>query len=355
MRSFREPLAVREGAGVLPLQEGVPASVVPALRLWIFNTAKSDSEEAEHALIRLNLVLPQSYRQRYQQELVEYWAKQAELNKQWEARQTAAKARQTVIRNSSLTPLHAARELATAPVSPHVRFLAYGTATEILWHVADDLLRVMCTEPLPPNAAITTLARRYPGLRRTKRIVKSLRRLLEESRSVYEIAPDNRGLVRRIDITLAEQVDQAEGFALAAGMPAARQHLSQARAKLFSLHPEPGGAYAETIRAVEAVAHPILLSHHPFPTLSLARDHLRDAAAKYDFAIPGKGGAPGDVAVVVEMLSTLCRGQSDRHAGGPNNAVVTQASAETAFALAVTLVVWFSTGAVRRRLHVATI
>lgn len=100
---------------------------------------------------------------------------------------------------------------------------------------------------------------------------------------------------------------------------------------------------------MEAVANPLLLPRHPGPTLSLARDHLRDAAAKYELVIPGKNGMPGSVAVVVEMLSTLCQGQSDRHAGGPNNAPVTQESAESAFALAVTLVTWFSTGAVRRR------
>ncbi|OLE23311.1 MAG: hypothetical protein AUG49_16375 [Catenulispora sp. 13_1_20CM_3_70_7] len=215
--------------------------------------------------------------------------------------------------------------------------------------MADDLLRALCMEPLPPNAPLTTLARKFAAMRRTKKITSSLRRLLEESRSVYEIAPDNRGLQRRIDLALARQTDQAEGFAMAAGRPAARQHLANARVKLFTLRPEPGVAYAEAIRAVEAVANPILISRHPFPTLSLARDHLRDAAATYEFAIPNKQGAPGDVAVVVEMLSTLCGGHSDRHAGGPSNLPVSQESAEAAFGLAVTLVTWFSAGAVRRR------
>lgn len=348
MTLSREPLAVREGTDTVLVREGVPASVVNALRAWIFETVKSDEDEAEHALIRLDLVVPEAYWQRYRQELAQNEARQAELDAQYEARQAAAEARQAATGKLSLTPVYAQRDFAPAPTSPYVRFLAYGTPAEILWYVADDLLHALCTEPLPPDVPLTTLARKFSARRHTKKITASLRRLLEESRSVYEISPDDRGLRRRIDISLARQADQAEDFALAAGRPAARQHLARARAKLFALDPEPDVAYGEAIRAVEAVANPFLLPRDQSPTLSRARDHLRDAAAKYEFVITAKSGAPGSVAVVVEMLSTLCRGQSDRHAGGPNNAPVTQESAESAFALAVTLVIWFSTGAVRR-------
>ena len=345
----REPLAVREGTDTLLVREGVPASVVNALRAWIFETVASDEDEAEHALIRLNLVVGDAYWRRYRQELAEYEAIQAELDEQYEARQAAIEARQSATAKASPAPRYARREFAPAPTNPYVNFLAYGTPADFLWYVADDLLHALCTEPLPPDVPITTFARKFSARRRTKKITTSLRRLLEESRSVYEISPDDRGLRRRIDVSLAQQADQAEGFAIAAGRPAARQHLARARAKLSALDPEPDIAYGEAIRAVEAVANPFLLPRHPSPTLSLARDHLRDAEAKYEFVITAKNGMPGSVAVVVEMLSTLCRGQSDRHAGGPNNAPVTQESAESAFALAVTLVIWFSTKAVRRR------
>lgn len=340
----QEPLAVRESTDTVLLREGVPASVEPALRTWIFETAKLDEDEAEHALIRLNLVLPESYWERYRQEVAVYAAKQAELDAQWQAKQATARKAGT---STALVPMNI--NLAPAPVNPHVRFLAHGAPAEILWYVADDLLRALCTEPLPADPPITTFARKFSALRRTKKITTSLRRLLDESRSVYEIAPDNRGLQRRIDMALAQQAEQAEGLAMEAGRPAARQHLAAARAKLFMLRPEPGAAYAEAIRAVEAVANPVLLPRQQYPTLSLARDHLRDAAAKYEFAIPGKNGAPGEVTLVVDMLTTLCGGHSDRHAGGPNNMPVTQESAEAAFGLAVTLVAWFAGGAVRRR------
>ena len=94
--------------------------------------------------------------------------------------------------------------------------------------------------------------------------------------------------------------------------------------------------------------NPVLLTRDQFPALSVARNHLRDAAAKYEFAIPGKDGAPGEVTLVVDMLTTLCAGHSDRHAGGPNNMPVTQEAAEAAVGLAVTLAASFAGGAVRR-------
>lgn len=349
MASSREPLAVREGMGFTSPREGVPASVENALRAWIFETAKSDEEEAEHALIRLDLVVPEPYWQQYREKLAAYRARQDELDAQFEARRAAAEARKEADGSTSLTPIYMQREFAAVPTNPYVRFLAYGAPAEILWNVADDLLGALCTEPLPPDAPIATVARKLLARRRTKKITAPLKRLLEESRSVYEIAPDDRGLRRRIDASLAQQFEQAEVSALAAGQPAARQHLAQARAELFALRSDAGAGYAQAILAVEAVAIPALIPRNPYPTLSLARDHLRDAADKYEFVISAKNGAPGTVALVVEMLSTLCSGHCDRHAGGPNNAEVTQESAETAFALAVTLVIWFSTGAIRRR------
>ncbi len=57
----REPLAVREGTDTVLVRESVPASVVNALLAWIFETVKSDEDEAEHALIRLDLVVTGAY------------------------------------------------------------------------------------------------------------------------------------------------------------------------------------------------------------------------------------------------------------------------------------------------------
>ncbi len=81
MRATRERLSVRLGLNRLPaLAEGVPASLQPALRDWIQETANLDSREVRHVLIRLDLVLPESYQKRYQVQLKAREAKQAELS-----------------------------------------------------------------------------------------------------------------------------------------------------------------------------------------------------------------------------------------------------------------------------------
>jgi hypothetical protein len=48
------------------------------------------------------------------------------------------------------------------------------------------------------------------------------------------------------------------------------------------------------------------------------------------------------------MIALLWEGQRDRHAGGPISQPVTQEAAQTAVHLAVTLVQWFSAGAIYR-------
>lgn len=59
MTVSREPLAAREGED-RTLREGIPASLEPSLREWIEGAADLDATEAEHALIRLDLELPDS-------------------------------------------------------------------------------------------------------------------------------------------------------------------------------------------------------------------------------------------------------------------------------------------------------
>jgi hypothetical protein len=68
----------------------------------------------------------------------------------------------------------------------------------IPWDVADDLLYALCAEPLLPGTPSAGSHQAADSMR-TNQIVAPLRRLLEESRSVYEIQPDQRRLQRRIE------------------------------------------------------------------------------------------------------------------------------------------------------------
>lgn len=100
---------------------------------------------------------------------------------------------------------------------------------------------------------------------------------------------------------------------------------------------------------MEEVVNPFVLPDEKYPILSRATRELKKSAADFEFAIVAKDGTPGGIETAIAMLETLCSGQSDRHGGGPHNAPVSQQSAETAFNLAVSLVLMFTSGAVRRR------
>ncbi|PKT67128.1 hypothetical protein CW362_42150 [Streptomyces populi] len=291
-----------------------------------------------HVLIRLDLELPRPYLNQYQRELRDREAELVELTAQWDA-ERSMREEKAYIPSRPYVPM---------PPDPHVRFLAYGTELEILWDVVDDLLSVLCSEPLPPET-LPFVARWNSGARRTKRITEPLNRLLIESRSVYEVASDQRGLQRRMEEGLSEALAMASDAAESSGYPAARRYLGRARDKLFAVHADASGAYVDLIRAVEAVACPMFLPRNPLPTLGKVRDHLRDADAKYEYVLTDKSGTQGTTTGVVAMLTDLWEGHGDRHAGGPREVPVSQEAAEAALSVATALVTLFSRSAVRLR------
>lgn len=247
-----------------------------------------------------------------QEQLRSREARQAELDIAWEAARAAHAAKHQS--EDSSVPFILPRSVAPAPTHPCVAFLSAGTSVRILWDVVDELLRRLCTEPDPTKPAwIPALGK---GRRQTKRITESLGLLLAESWSVYEIAPDQRGLQRRMETTLAASISAASGTADAAGYSAARVHLEKARGRLFGLHPDPSGAYDEAVRANEAIVCPLFLPNDQMPTLGKILAHLRGSSA-YEFVVTGKGGAAGNTNAVVAMMASVWEGHSDRHAGGP--------------------------------------
>jgi hypothetical protein len=345
----RMPLSARDGIALEPaLREGVPEFAEEAIRQWIFETAGLDENEARHSLIRLGLTLPASYRRRYARELEEAEEEQARLDAEWKARQQARQEAQSKA-TATVPSLYSEprRQLATWPTDPYVLFLSEGTDRAILWDIADDLLHALCIEPLPSDTPIWAVGKRSDA-KRTKQIVEPLRRLLEESRSVYEIQPSQRGLRRRLDAILAESSDRSAASAVAVGRPRAQHHLTKARDLLYGLHPDPSAAYVEMILAVEEVACPLFLPNDPVPTLGKVRAHLRESSTRYEYVLQGKDHA-GSTAGVVAMLTDLWEGHSDRHGGGPECVPVSQQAAEVAFTLAASLVAIFATGAVHVR------
>jgi len=346
MRSTRERLSVRLGAAPVPaLVEGVPPSLESALREWIRGTAALDPAEASHVLIRLDLVLPGEYVERYRRQVAEQKARQAELDAQWKAAREARRARGE---EEDGFARFEERPFVPAPVSPYVLFLAQGTPTDVLWDLVDDLLGVFGSEPPAPGTS-PLFTWFNADDRRARKITESLGRLLAESRSVYEIAPDRRGLRRRMPASLGDAFAGACVAAETGGYADAQMYLTLARDKLFALRPDPSGAYVEMIRAVEAVACPLFARSDRVPTLGKVLAHLRDAGAKYEYVLTDKSGTRGTTEGVVGMIRDLWEGHSDRHAGGPKCIPVAQEPAEAGLTIATALVTLFSRGAVRLR------
>jgi hypothetical protein len=207
----------------------------------------------------------------------------------------------------------------------------------------------VCIEPLPPGTPWTATLGKRAALKRTKKIVDSLGPLLEDSRSVYELRADQRGLQRRVDAVLAEAVDRAGQGTDTVVYPQARILLEKARRMLFDRRPDPSSAYVEVIRAVEEIACPMFIPNDQLPTLGKVLGRLRAECDKYEYALTSKQGTPGGIESVIAMISSIWDGHSDRHGGGPRKVPASYEAAMTALTIAAALVTLFSSGAVRRR------
>jgi len=92
---------------------------------------------------------------------------------------------------------------------------------------------------------------------------------------------------------------------------------------------------------------PIVEPKNAKATLGTMLGAMRDNPRRFLLAIPGKDGI-GDVAPVLAMMSLLWEGQTSRHGAQTPTELESPEAAEMAVQLASTLVLWFTTGMVRR-------
>jgi hypothetical protein len=128
------------------------------------------------------------------------------------------------------------------------------------------------------------------------------------------------------------------------GRPAA--HLGRAWHAMYGQAPSPGEAYDEAVKAVEAAAIPVICPNDANATLGRINGDLRSRPGDWTVALTPRNGK--GVARLLGMLELLWGAQL-RH-GTPDDSVPVSAApreAEAAVHLAVTLVHWFGSGAVR--------
>jgi hypothetical protein len=178
---------------------------------------------------------------------------------------------------------------------------------------------------------------------------EDLIQMLAAASSAWQVSEDGTGLVRRVGETAQKALDRTA--TVSASTPRSGSADKQIRAAwqaLYQLSPEPETAYREAVKAVESAAHAVIQPNHSSATLGTMRGELRAQAARWMLAIPGKDGI-GDIAPLLAMIDLLWDGQEWRHGSQTPARDATFIEAEMAVHLAITLLHWFVTGAVRRR------
>jgi hypothetical protein len=174
--------------------------------------------------------------------------------------------------------------------------------------------------------------------------VKRLRWLLERGGSAWRVADDGRALERRIDPTVAEAVRRATVHGTSAA-----EHLTAAWRAVYGRQPDPGKAYGEAIKAVEAAAIPIVEPRNTRATLGTVLGTLKAQSDNWELAILRPDRTASDAKPLVAMIELLRQGQSDRHGGSLPTVPISAQAAPMAVHLSATLVHWFSSGAVGRK------
>ena len=179
-----------------------------------------------------------------------------------------------------------------------------------------------------------------------------LDQILVDAGSVWEINWDFHGLYRRVEAPVVEAWQRARAAAEESGRPAAARYLTEAWQKTYGMHPEPTAGYGAAVKAVDAVAVPLVLPTVRNATVHRVRTELVKKQAEWCFVLGEAEGVQegqGSVDVVATMLDRLLRGETERHGDERVNRPSTPEEAQAAVHLAAVLVQWFVSGAVQRR------
>ena len=187
------------------------------------------------------------------------------------------------------------------------------------------------------NARVVLLDRRGPAAK-----IGQLDRLLMQGGSAWEVTPSGENTYQLSRRALGPVLDVLEQTGSEATR--AHNHLIAAWTKLMGRNPDPSGAYRESVRAVEAVAKPVILPNDDRATMGSMIAALRDKPEKWTVTL-------GSVEGVRVQMEGVWKGQLDRH-GTDDETVplnVSQAEADAAFSSCLSLVRQFAGGHIARK------
>jgi hypothetical protein len=161
--------------------------------------------------------------------------------------------------------------------------------------------------------------------------VGGLGRLLSHGGSAWEVvtvAYMSHQLTRRAVGPVVEVLEQT-----ATEAARGHSHLAAAWSKLMGRNPDPSGAYREAVRAVEAVAKPVLLPTNDRATLGMMIAAMREKPEKWSTAL----GSTDDIR---GQMEAVWKGQLDRHGTDDEDVplTVSQEEADAAFSTCLNLV-----------------
>lgn len=174
--------------------------------------------------------------------------------------------------------------------------------------------------------------------------IQALEKILEEAGSAFEVSQNDDGYF--LQHRVAPPVKKAYEETLPhAGR--ASHYLQEAWQHIYRRKPDASASYSQAVKAVEAVAGPLLLPKDSSATLGKVIKRMKDAPEKFEVHLqPHDGDAIGKVRALCELI---WKSQLDRH-GTDDPQVplkVSKEAAEMALHAAVTLVHWFSRGMIK--------
>jgi hypothetical protein len=176
-------------------------------------------------------------------------------------------------------------------------------------------------------------AGRGSSLLRRSADLSALDRMLRDGASVWHVVDEPKPhLQRRLPPEVEELAHTATGRAA--------EYLSEAWRQAYGRDPDPSASYAESIKAVEVAAIPVVSPNNPRATLGTIIRDMRAKPEKWSFRL---GEDPAGVDTVIANLDLLWTGHDTRHGSLDPDAPIraTQEQAETAAQLAALLVSWF--------------
>ncbi len=166
--------------------------------------------------------------------------------------------------------------------------------------------------------------------------VAELNSIFEAPGSKWEVvvpADGNARLSLRQSGPVAEAIQGIKPFS-----EPAYEHLGKALERLTRPgDPDPGVAYIEAVKAVEAAARPVLIPDDPLATLGKMIRAVRDKESKWGVVLRGE-----TVADVIRRAEILWTTPHERHGSDDPDPPVTQEQAQAAFDLAIGLVDYFA-------------